>query len=394
MRYCLLATVKGLFFAALLLTATNSISAANKEGQGAREKAKYAASKLYKLMPKAGLSQNQFYRLAHFIETKLSSQTKKHGNYIDRKKSHLRRSLERDPKTGDVYIHLGVHGGLKRLGKGTKKIVTHSILYHPERPQRMAQCETKILLKGETKAIKALKGVAGLAQVKSILTRKSGKGRKTYSFMCKLYNAGSLNHVIKYTKLSKKQKLELTADVLRALSALHAHDFVHRDICPQNFLVEKAGDRYSAVLADLGRTMKAQKAVGLNAQGHRFFLSPETLSKKKLKKENYFMSDVYATGCTLYKLFYGKEAPWVRISYVKDRTQPLKKRTSQYKSHLTKFHKKKMSKINQRLKKSSNRSRVMQTKALIMRMVHPNPNKRGTASELHSAMQKILDQTT
>jgi serine/threonine protein kinase len=90
-----------------------------------------------------------------------------------------------------------------------------------------------------------------------------------------------------------------------ALGYFHGHGWVHRDVKPDNFLVNKQG---KLKLIDFALAERSKgffgKLFGRKAaiQGTRSYLSPEQIRGQGLDER----SDIYSLGCTLYELVAGK----------------------------------------------------------------------------------------
>jgi beta-lactam-binding protein with PASTA domain/tRNA A-37 threonylcarbamoyl transferase component Bud32 len=101
-----------------------------------------------------------------------------------------------------------------------------------------------------------------------------------------------------------ERALEITSDVLRALSYSHAAGIVHRDIKPGNVMLTPTGDvkvmdfGIARAIADTHATMTATAAVMGTAQ----YLSPEQARGEKVDAR----SDLYSTSCLLYELLTGR----------------------------------------------------------------------------------------
>lgn len=115
--------------------------------------------------------------------------------------------------------------------------------------------------------------------------------------------------------LARQQKLDLpdalriTSEIASALGHAHRHGIVHRDVKPENILLE---DR-QAVIADFGVARAVDAAAGERltgtglAVGTPAYISPEEASGSEAVDGR---ADIYALGCVLYEMLSG-EPPFV-----------------------------------------------------------------------------------
>jgi len=101
----------------------------------------------------------------------------------------------------------------------------------------------------------------------------------------------------------------ITCDILRGLQALHDHGFVHRDLKPRNFLLNRVHDDpdMKAKITDYGLAKSFEEAgnslfdftrVG-EVAGSMMFMAPEQILDYRFVKPP---SDVYSVGVSLYYL--------------------------------------------------------------------------------------------
>ncbi len=93
--------------------------------------------------------------------------------------------------------------------------------------------------------------------------------------------------------------IELTTQMLQALSYLHRHGILHRDLKPGNVLVTREGGKQRLRLVDFGLS----DAVGTSAMlsGTLLYLAPEALMGQPLSAA----ADLYAVGVMLYEALAG-----------------------------------------------------------------------------------------
>jgi serine/threonine-protein kinase len=107
--------------------------------------------------------------------------------------------------------------------------------------------------------------------------------------------------------------LRLTLEIARALQYVHGHDFVHRDIKPDNILINSAG---SAKLADLGLAKCIADASQLTGQKQGFGTPYYMPCEQAVDATNAdARCDIYALGATLYHLITG-EVPFPGETHV------------------------------------------------------------------------------
>jgi eukaryotic-like serine/threonine-protein kinase len=103
--------------------------------------------------------------------------------------------------------------------------------------------------------------------------------------------------------LSVDRTLELGIQIADALAFAHAHDLVHRDVKPQNILIDSAGD---AKVTDFGiaRSLDVEHGVTQTGTvlGTSNYLSPEQAAGEAVTTA----TDTYSLGVVLYELLTGE----------------------------------------------------------------------------------------
>ncbi|HEY2826126.1 MAG TPA: serine/threonine-protein kinase [Pirellulales bacterium] len=103
------------------------------------------------------------------------------------------------------------------------------------------------------------------------------------------------------------RRLDLIRKMAEAVAAVHKAGFIHRDICPRNFMVSPQFDRVT--LIDFGLTLPAKPEFMQpgNRTGTPNYMSPEIVRRRKTDQR----VDVFAFGVTAYEVM-TFELPWTR----------------------------------------------------------------------------------
>src|SRR6202451_2700538 len=139
-----------------------------------------------------------------------------------------------------------------------------------------------------------------------------------------------LHQIIKANpKLPLERALKFATQLAGALAAAHAEDVVHRDLKPQNILLDKNDQVY---IADFGLAKSyAAGAVGMTQTG-AFLGTPRYMSPEQVEgKPTDGRSDLYAFGLILYEMVAG-DVPFTGESTLKVMYQRLQERPKSPKS--------------------------------------------------------------
>jgi hypothetical protein len=111
---------------------------------------------------------------------------------------------------------------------------------------------------------------------------------------------GDLLHRI--GRLPADKALETARKICAGLAAAHDKGVIHRDLKPQNIMLNKRGE---PVIMDFGLAAVADQMTGAEARnGTPAYMSPEQLRGDEVTAR----SDIYALGLVLYEIFSGKRA--------------------------------------------------------------------------------------
>jgi serine/threonine protein kinase len=121
----------------------------------------------------------------------------------------------------------------------------------------------------------------------------------------RLIRGGALSDLLKKQRLPLERSVQILRSVADALDYAHNHPkkIVHRDIKPQNVLLDEAGRVY---LADFGIAKMLESSGGLTATGAitgtPHYMAPEQATGTKVDAR----TDVYALGIVAYQMFTGR----------------------------------------------------------------------------------------
>jgi serine/threonine-protein kinase len=106
-------------------------------------------------------------------------------------------------------------------------------------------------------------------------------------------------------KILDGNRMSLFRQMAEALDVVHSAGFIHRDVCPRNFICSK--DATSLKLIDFGLTVPAQREYMMpgNRTGTPHYMAPEILRRRPTDQR----LDIFSLGVTAYQLF-ALELPW------------------------------------------------------------------------------------
>lgn len=113
--------------------------------------------------------------------------------------------------------------------------------------------------------------------------------------------------IVGRSELLQGRRLTILRQAAEAISAVHRAGYIHRDICPRNFVCEK--DCASLKLIDFGLTVPATAPFmqAGNRTGTANYMAPEVVRRKPTSQK----LDIFAFGVTAYELC-AFDLPWPR----------------------------------------------------------------------------------
>jgi serine/threonine protein kinase len=349
------------------------------------------------LHEKTGLSLKVTFPIVLFAETALDQEILKGKYYWP---SHrFGRELQYDNETQRFFIHLGTKG-VKPIGKGRKKVVTKTILYHRSHPEVMARAVSEWNIASEFTAMSRLQRAPCVLHAEALMTHKDPSSKKTFmTIVTPIFRPGSLQSVLDNhsIRLTLKERLVIACDIITGLAAMHYEYFVHRDLGARNYFVHIKGSKpnhrhINAVVADLGRALPLIYAHKVPVQGNCCYLPPEGFFRSKMMPWHYFDTDVFALGCVMWQLLYNDMPAWGKKRFFRQEDMSLKKRHANHVALLKRTRARPLKYLRAKQEKRvplTVRDRFL---ALILRMTDPEPLNRGKAKDLRNEFLTLLNE--
>lgn len=147
------------------------------------------------------------------------------------------------------------------------------------------------------------RAMARLAHPNVLAVHDVGEGEGYDWVVMDLAEGGSLAQKIEAGPVDRALAVRWVIEVLRALQAAHAVGIVHRDVKPQNILLDRYGH---AQLADFGIALMGEEMLRTTRTGMVLgslaYMAPEQrIDARKVTQE----ADIYAVGATLHHLLTG-----------------------------------------------------------------------------------------
>jgi serine/threonine-protein kinase len=137
-----------------------------------------------------------------------------------------------------------------------------------------------------------------------VRTHDLGEVEGMYYITMEFIEGQSLKHLIQSRgQLPVNVALTLGKQLCRALEVAHEQGVIHRDIKPQNLIVDPGG---TLKVMDFGIARLAVRSEGVTQAGMAIG-TPEYMAPEQLLGDNVdFRADIYATGCVLFECLTGR----------------------------------------------------------------------------------------
>lgn len=191
------------------------------------------------------------------------------------------------------YVGKGGHGAVYRAeNMSTGDIVALKVLL----PEHSKDSELKKRLEQEVEIFKVLRH-PHIVRLMDTWTDELGVW-----LLMPWIGGGDLRDRLKQGALKPEELQPILAQICSALDAAHAEQIIHRDIKPDNILLDEAGQAY---LSDFGIAKRVNASaitmMGI-VVGSPNYLSPEQIMDGQVSHR----SDVFALGITIYELLAGE----------------------------------------------------------------------------------------
>lgn len=124
----------------------------------------------------------------------------------------------------------------------------------------------------------------------------------SFLYVIEKYEDGMpLSEIIAKKPCSNRQTFYVGKQILNALITLHSHNIVHRDVKPENILIDSQG-HVTLIDFDIARFFSQEKDADTNAKGSKAYAPPEQFGFA----QSDCRTDIYAFGVTLNELATGK----------------------------------------------------------------------------------------
>lgn len=203
------------------------------------------------------------------------------------------------------------------------------------------------------------------------------------------YNVGSLRASRKLKIfLPFKEKLIVAQDTVAALITMHEKGIVHRDIHDGNIMLNRKPDgTISAGLIDFGRSLSHSMQCKDKPQGSPHRNPPEVLLKA-FSHISQKKADIFAMGCTLYRLFFGKLFPSAQIYDCRIvKSMNLGQRYAMYKK-VEEMYREEWRQLEHSGKISP---KLKALKENILKMLHPEAEKRIELKKIAKAIENSIN---
>lgn len=127
-----------------------------------------------------------------------------------------------------------------------------------------------------------------------------------YIYMDYIPHPNLFNYVRRNRRLSQEHSLTIFCNILAAIEVIHGEGIAHRDLKPDNIMVDPK--TLNTVILDFGLSLTVPLSGGLseNSCGSPLYMPPEALNQEKHDPQ---LADLWSLGVILYHMLVG-DSPW------------------------------------------------------------------------------------
>ncbi|HIW43030.1 MAG TPA: Stk1 family PASTA domain-containing Ser/Thr kinase [Candidatus Mediterraneibacter vanvlietii] len=151
------------------------------------------------------------------------------------------------------------------------------------------------------KFLSEAQAAAGLMHPNVVNVYDVGQDRGLYYMVMELVEGITLkDYIEKKGKISAKETVSISIQMVTGLQAAHNHHIIHRDIKPQNIIISKDG---KVKVTDFGiaRATTSTQTISTSVMGSVHYTSPEQARGGVVDEK----SDIYSIGITMYEMVTG-----------------------------------------------------------------------------------------
>ena len=209
-------------------------------------------------------------------------------------------------------------GGMATVYRGLDEVLGRTVAIKTMLPQYASDPSFAARFKQEAQA------AAALQSPYIVSVYDWGKDADTYYIVMEYLRGTDLKSGIrKHGALDCKKVAQIGSQIAQALSVAHRHDIIHRDIKPQNIMVQPDGN-IKVMDFGIARAKNSHLTQDNSVLGTAHYVSPEQTEGKELGPT----TDIYSLGIVMYEAatgqvpFQGDDAITVALKQVNEQPKP------------------------------------------------------------------------
>lgn len=217
----------------------------------------------------------------------------------------------------EVQDRIGT-GGMATVYRGLDEVLGRTVAIKTMLPQYAADPSFAARFKQEAQA------AAALQSPYIVSVYDWGKDGDTYYIVMEYLRGTDLKSGIRrHGALDCKKVAQIGSQIAQALSVAHKHDIIHRDIKPQNIMVQPDGN-IKVMDFGIARAKNSHLTTDNSVLGTAHYVSPEQTQGKELGPT----TDIYSLGIVMYEAatgqvpFQGDDAITVALKQVNEQPKP------------------------------------------------------------------------